>query len=190
MIIGQNVKQKIFITLAVLFFNTSIEANNFDAKQCALIENSNTRLDCYDGLFKESSYANEIPITSTSKATTESRQNTQKDLSPSPREINITELQLEKKKERIDEEKTFGFKRKKIEAPKPLKSKIIKVEKLNSYKLNIILDNGQIWRTVESIYKIKVRKNQEITITKDLIFNGYILRVNDRKIALRVRRIK
>ena len=183
-------KQKKFIILAVLFFNTSIEANNLDAKQCALIENSNVRLNCYDSLFKESSYTNEIPITSTSKVSTESSQNTQKDYSSSPRETNITQPQAEKKKERIDEEKTFGLKIKKIEVPKPLKSKIIKIKKLNSYKLNITLENGQIWRTVESIYKVKVRQNQEITITKDLIFNGYILRVNDRKIALRVRRIK
>ena len=68
-------------------------------------------------------------------------------------------------------------------------AKIIKINKLGSFKLDIYLDNGQVWRTVESIYKVRIKKSQEVYITKAAI-SGYIMKITDKKIALRVNRVR
>jgi hypothetical protein len=116
-------------------------------------------------------------------------QNSQRYYRPPPRNINVKPLQPPAKVEN-----SLGDTKRLIEEPKTEKdskvaAKIISVKQLASYKLDITLDNGQVWRTVESIYKIKIKKFQDVIISEAL-FGADILKVVDRKIALRVRRVK
>ena len=66
---------------------------------------------------------------------------------------------------------------------------IVSVKKTGNYKIDITLDNGQVWRSVESVYnRLPVKKSQKVIISKAAI-SGHILRVTGKKVAIRVRKI-
>ena len=67
---------------------------------------------------------------------------------------------------------------------------IVSVKKTGNYKIDITLDNGQVWRSLDSVYKrLPVKKSQKVTISKAVI-SGHILRVTGKKVAIRVRKIR
>jgi len=53
----------------------------------------------------------------------------------------------------------------------------------------IVLENGQSWISVEKIRRVRLKKGQTVEISEGFI-SGYSLKVVDKKIALRVKRIK
>ena len=67
--------------------------------------------------------------------------------------------------------------------------KIVKIKKLADLRLDVTLENGQKWRSVEKIRQVRLKPNQEITISEGFV-SGYVLKVIDKKISIRVRRIK
>tara|TARA_Y100000817_G_scaffold45907_1_gene32056 strand:- start:3398 stop:3766 length:369 start_codon:yes stop_codon:yes gene_type:complete len=98
-----------------------------------------------------------------------------------------------KKEKEIKEERKrrFGLPKKQETAEEKIeiRDKIIKVTQLNSLRLDITLDNGQKWRSVEKIRQIRLKPGQEIIISEGFI-SGYALKVVGKKISIRVRRIK
>ena len=67
--------------------------------------------------------------------------------------------------------------------------KISEVKKLADLRLDVILENGQKWRSVEKIRQVRLKANQNVVISEGFI-SGYVLKVVDKKISIRVRRIK
>ena len=55
--------------------------------------------------------------------------------------------------------------------------------------MDVILENGQKWRSVEKIRQVRLKANQKVVISEGFI-SGYVLKVVDKKISIRVRRIK
>ena len=111
--------------------------------------------------------------------------------------INNDIIVEEKKSEEITvqeyEEKNFGLstKLRQKEQVEELKivSKIESVSQRLNLQLIIILENGQIWQSVEKIRDIRLRDGYEVEI-KEGFMSGYTLRVPGKKIKLRVRRQK
>ncbi len=58
-------------------------------------------------------------------------------------------------------------------------------QKLN----NFVLENGQKWRSVEKIRRVRIKPGQQITVSEGFV-SGYVLKVVDKKISIRVKRIK
>ena len=100
----------------------------------------------------------------------------------------ITPKKIEAIKTDEQKKKDFG-----MEKPKEYKSitaKILDVNKRGNYKIYISLDNDQVWRSVESVYdRAPVRKGQTVTISEAYV-SGYIMKVEGKKVSLRVRRAK
>ena len=93
--------------------------------------------------------------------------------------------------EKEERKRRFGLPKKQETAEEKIeiRDKIIKVTQLNSLRLDITLDNGQKWRSVEKIRQIRLKPGQEIIISEGFI-SGYALKVVGKKISIRVRRIK
>ena len=88
----------------------------------------------------------------------------------------------------------FGLPKKLIEDSKKisLKARITSVKQLSNKKVNIQLDNGQTWRTVETLNRgelSKLKGSNDIEINEALI-SGFVLKVEGKKLSIRVRRIK
>ena len=114
-----------------------------------------------------------------------------------PNEIDLSQEnqkpEVVKKEKEIKEERKrrFGLPKKQETAEEKIeiRAMIIKVNQLNSLRLDITLDNGQKWRSVEKIRHIRLKPGQEIIISEGFI-SGYALKVVGKKISIRVRRIK
>ena len=68
-------------------------------------------------------------------------------------------------------------------------SNILSVSQKLDLKLIIILENNQIWQTVEKIRDIRLKDGYKAEISEGFL-SGYALRVPEKKIKLRVRRLK
>ena len=88
-----------------------------------------------------------------------------------------------------DQVKDFGLTKKQKKEVLEITSKISKLKLLNSYNLLVVLDNGQTWRSVEKIRRVRLKEGQTVTISEGFV-SGYSLKVVDKKIAIRVKRIK
>ena len=148
------------VFFAGLFF-LSINAFSYDSdiQNCIDISDPSTRLSCYDAIFQKNKSIEEVVITA---------------------------KKIEAIKTDDQQNKDFG-----MEKPKEYTSitaKILDVNKRGNYKIYITLDNDQVWRSVESIYdRVSVRKGQTVTISEAYI-SGYIMKVEGKKVSLRVRR--
>jgi len=148
------------VFFAGLFF-LSINAFSYDSdiQNCIDISDPSTRLSCYDAIFQKNKSIEEVVIT--------------------PKKIEAIKTDDQQNKD-------FG-----MEKPKEYTSitaKILDVNKRGNYKIYITLDNDQVWRSVESIYdRVSVRKGQTVTISEAYI-SGYIMKVEGKKVSLRVRR--
>jgi len=148
------------VFFAGLFF-LSINAFSYDSdiQNCIDISDPSTRLSCYDAIFQKNKSIEEVVIT--------------------PKKIEAI---------KTDEQQNKDFGMEKPKEYTSITAKILDVNKRGNYKIYITLDNDQVWRSVESIYdRVSVRKGQTVTISEAYI-SGYIMKVEGKKVSLRVRR--
>lgn len=129
---------------------------------CKSIEDDQKRLSCFDNL--DSSF-NQTVMTKTN-----SNEKLNKTAVPE-KEIN----------------KDFGLPSERDNYEK-IVSKIETLRNPNKQKLYFTLTNGQTWRSVENIRRVQFKVGQEVEITEGFI-SGYKLKVLNKKLSLRVRRI-
>ena len=141
-----------------------------EIEDCIQIEEDTKRLECYDNFF-----LNKDNIAISNKV------------------IIVEKEKLKEITEQEYEEKNFGLstKLRQKEQVEELKivSKIESVSQRLNLQLIIILENGQIWQSVEKIRDIRLRDGYEVEI-KEGFLSGYTLRVPGKKIKIRVRRQK
>tara|TARA_B100001057_G_C22719527_1_gene899148 strand:- start:521 stop:1000 length:480 start_codon:yes stop_codon:yes gene_type:complete len=158
---------KYLLTIFFVFLCTYTNAN---IENCSVIEDDKERLDCYDSFFidKDNILTNNNDIILADKKSEE-----------------LTASEYEKK--------NFGLpakaRQKKVDEELKIVSKIETVSQRLNLQLIIILENGQIWQSVEKIREIRLRDGQDVEI-KEGFLSGYTLRVPGKKIKLRVRRQK
>ena len=156
-----------------LLITISIFASTYsfsEIENCIQIEEDTKRLECYDNFF-----LNKDNIAISNKV------------------IIVEKEKLKEITEQEYEEKNFGLstKLRQKEQVEELKivSKIESVSQRLNLQLIIILENGQIWQSVEKIRDIRLRDGYEVEI-KEGFLSGYTLRVPGKKIKIRVRRQK
>ena len=157
---------KYFLTIVFLLSINSLSAK---VEECVKIKDDTTRLECFDRLFlnkKDIEKANEVIIEQEEKQIKESESYEQKNFG-----LSIKQRQKDSKEEL------------------KINSKILSVSQKLNLQLVIILENGQIWQSVEKIRDIRLRDGFEVEITEGFL-SGYTLRVPGKKIKIRVRRQK
>ena len=154
---------ELLIVFAVLvFISNPVLSQSPDVQKCIDINDPSKRLDCYDKLFQSAEATNTSNISNkVDKA------------------VNIEEAK---------NSEDYG-----LDKPKgqlSITSKIISVKKRGSFKIYIVLENGQTWRSVKDIYdRNPVKQGETITISEGFL-SGHIMRVEGSKVSLRVRRVK
>ena len=157
---------KYLLTIVFLFSINSLSAK---VEECVKIKEDTARLDCFDRLFldkKDIAEANEVIIEQEEKQIIENESYEQKNFG----------LSIKQRQKDTEEELKIN-------------SKILSVSQKLNFQLVIILENGQIWQSVEKIRDIRLRDGFEVEITEGFL-SGYTLRVPGKKIKIRVRRQK
>ena len=164
-----------YLLTLLLLVSSFIFSSEEEAKECADIEDTTQRLSCYDSLFAPQQIEEPELVITQKKQEVEI-----------PKQDN--EIKKEAKKER---ERRFGLPKRleKEEDKIEITDKILEVKKLADLRLDVILENGQKWRSVEKIRQVRLKANQKVVISEGFI-SGYVLKVVDKKISIRVRRIK
>ncbi len=167
-------KKIIFSSFAALSFFSFLYADVI-ANNCTQISNDEKRLACYDSIFLEEPKEGEVErIIQIDK--------------PQPKILQKDSPPQVKAREE------FGLPKKLIEDSKKisLKARIVSVKQLSNKKVSVQLDNGQTWRTVEALNRgqlSKLKGSNNIEINEALI-SGFVLKVEGKKLSIRVRRIK
>jgi len=161
-----------YLLLALLLSSSFLFSKEKDVMNCVNIEDPTVRLNRYDSIFKEDKTI-EDPLL-IEPAITETKT-----------EIQAQEVELTKK------ERRFGLPVRvdKSNDDFQIKDKISKVSHLASLRVDFTLENGQKWRSVEKIRRVRVKPGQEITVSEGFV-SGFVLKVVDKKISIRVKRIK
>ena len=155
--------------LLTIVFLLSINSLSAKVEECVKIKDDTARLECFDSLFldkKDIDEANEVIIEQEEKQIIENESYEQKNFG-----LSIKQRQKDSKEEL------------------KINSKILSVSQKLNFQLVIILENGQIWQSVEKIRDIRLRDGFEVEITEGFL-SGYTLRVPGKKIKIRVRRQK
>jgi len=155
--------------LLTIVFLLSINSLSAKVEECVKIKDDTARLECFDRLFldkKDIEEANEVIIEQDEKQIIENESYEQKNFG-----LSIKQRQKDSKEEL------------------KINSKILSVSQKLNFQLVIILENGQIWQSVEKIRDIRLRDGFEVEITEGFL-SGYTLRVPGKKIKIRVRRQK
>ena len=155
--------------LLTIVFSLSINSLSAKVEECVKIKDDTARLECFDSLFldkKDIDEANEVIIEQDEKQIIENESYEQKNFG-----LSIKQRQKDSKEEL------------------KINSKILSVSQKLNFQLVIILENGQIWQSVEKIRDIRLRDGFEVEITEGFL-SGYTLRVPGKKIKIRVRRQK
>ena len=155
--------------LLTIVFLLSINSLSAKVEECVKIKEDTARLECFDSLFldkKDIDEANEVIIEKEEKQIIENESYEQKNFG-----LSIKQRQKDSKEEL------------------KINSKILSVSQKLNFQLVIILENGQIWQSVEKIRDIRLRDGFEVEITEGFL-SGYTLRVPGKKIKIRVRRQK
>ena len=155
--------------LLTIVFLLSINSLSAKVEECVKIKDDTARLECFDSLFldkKDIEEANEVIIEQDEKQIIENESYEQKNFG-----LSIKQRQKDSKEEL------------------KINSKILSVSQKLNFQLIIILENGQIWQSVEKIRDIRLRDGFEVEITEGFL-SGYTLRVPGKKIKIRVRRQK
>ena len=167
-------KKIIFSSFAALSFFSFLHADAI-ANDCTQISNDKKRLACYDSIFVEKPKERVVErIIEIDK--------------PPPKILTKDSPPQVKAKEE------FGLPKKLIEDSKKisLKARIVSVKQLSNKKVSVQLNNGQTWRTVEALNRgqlSKLKGSNNIEINEALI-SGFVLKVEGKKLSIRVRRIK
>ena len=154
---------ELLIVFAVLvFISNPVLSQSPNVQKCLDINDPSKRLDCYDKLFQSAEVNNTSNISN------------KVDKAEKIEEAkNSNDYGLDKPKEQLS-----------------ITSKIISVKKRGSFKIYIVLENGQTWRSVKDIYdRNPVKQGEAITISEGFL-SGHIMRVEGNKVSLRVRRVK
>ena len=155
--------------LLTIVFLLSINSLSAKVEECVKIKDDTARLECFDSLFldkKDIEETNEVIIEQDEKQIIENESYEQKNFG-----LSIKQRQKDSKEEL------------------KINSKILSVSQKLNFQLVIILENGQIWQSVEKIRDIRLRDGFEVEITEGFL-SGYTLRVPGKKIKIRVRRQK
>ena len=164
-----------YLLTLLLLASPFISSSEEEAKECADIEDTTQRLSCYDSLFAPQQIINSKIVVTQKK-----------------QEVEIAKSDKEIKKEvKKERERRFGLPKRleKEEEKVEIRDQIINVKKLADLRLEVTLENGQKWRSVEKIRQVRLKANQKVVISEGFI-SGYVLKVVDNKISIRVRRIK
>tara|TARA_B100000287_G_scaffold125684_1_gene117841 strand:- start:1105 stop:1626 length:522 start_codon:yes stop_codon:yes gene_type:complete len=152
----------LILFIGSIFFGTPVSSQNLDIQNCASIIDPTARLSCYDAYFLETQ-------------TTDQPEHAQK-------------TPIVKKKLDTSNENNYGLE--KQEDDLSITAKITNVTKTSNYKIYIDLDNKQTWRSVKDIYdRIQIKEGQTVSISKGFV-SGYVMKVEGKKVSLRVRRVK
>ena len=195
-------KLKAIFCMGIFVFSSSSLSNEKSIEECAKIEDPAVRLKCYDNIFL-SSAPQDMNETPPSMETAESYykpppnkiilepiKSTEPSIELKEAQIKIQETEEELEKVKSELKKAQKIEKQLREVDKDVIGTIVNVKKVGNYKIDITLDNGQVWRSVESIYKrLPVKKSQKVTISK-AVFSGHILKVSGKKVAMRVRKIR
>lgn len=156
---------KLFIFLLFFVYSKFLFS---DVRDCVLIEDDEKRLGCYDDYFD-------------------------KKYTLTPNESNsLNEINEETSDSTAQDIESFGLPKEANSQTKEefkVISNILSVSQKLDLKLIIILENDQIWQSVEKIRNIRLKDGYTAEISKGFL-SGYALRVPEKKIKLRVRRLK
>ena len=203
-------KLKTIFCIGMFAFSSFSFSNEKSIAECAKIEDPNLRLKCYDSFLlssppqekKVSSPPQEKKVSAPSmekaenyykpppnKITIEPIQSVEPSQELKQAQIKIQETESELKKVKSELKKAQEIEKQLRKEDKDVLGTIVSVRKTGNYKIDITLDNGQVWRSVESVYnRLPVKKSQKVIISKAAI-SGHILRVTGKKVAIRVRKI-
>ena len=147
--------------LLTIVFSLSINSLSAKVEECVKIKDDTDRLECFDSLFldkKDIDEANEVIIEKEDKQIIENESYEQKNFG----------LSIKQRQKDTEEELKIN-------------SKILSVSQKLNFQLVIILENGQIWQSVEKIRDIRLRDGFEVEITEGFL-SGYTLRVPGKKL--------
>ena len=158
---------KRYFLFILIGFGSAIYSENSTIEDCIKIEENEKRLACFDLVTK-----------SANKITEE------------PEAAKVSKSQRKTIAQKVKEQvKNFGLTKKEKKEVLEITSKITRLKLQNNYNLLVVLDNGQTWRSVEKIRRVRLKEGQTVTISEGFV-SGYSLKVVDKKIAIRVKRIK
>ena len=158
---------KRYLLFILIGFGSAIYSENSTIEDCIKIEENEKRLACFDLVTK-----------SENKITSE------------PEAAKVSKSQKKTIAQRVkDQVKDFGLTKKEKKEVLEITSKITRLKLQNNYNLLVVLDNGQTWRSVEKIRRVRLKEGQTVKISEGFV-SGYSLKVVDKKIAIRVKRIK
>ena len=158
---------KRYFLFILIGFGSAIYSENSTIKDCIKIEDNEKRLVCFD-LVTQAAVKNikkpevAIPIKTQRKTIAQKLK---------------------------DQVKDFGLTKKQRKEVLEITSIITRLKLQNNYNLLVVLENGQTWRSVEKIRRVRLKEGQTVTISEGFV-SGYSLKVVDKKIAIRVKRIK
>ena len=151
----------IFLLFGLFLISLPATSNDSALQKCIDTDDSSERLSCFDEFFKENKTMQQASVI------------------PKKQEVTKTDER---------DNKNYGLAKQKDAFS--LSAKILKVNKRGSYKIYINLDNNQIWRSVKDIYdRTPVNNGQTVSISEGF-FGGYVMKVEGKKVSLRVIRIK
>ena len=158
---------KRYFLFILIGFGSAIYSENSTIEDCIKIEENEKRLACFD------------------LATQAANKNTEE-----PEVAKVSKSQRKTIAQKVKEQvKNFGLTKKEKKEVLEITSKITRLKLQNNYNLLVVLDNGQTWRSVEKIRRVRLKEGQTVTISEGFV-SGYSLKVVDKKIAIRVKRIK
>tara|TARA_B100000676_G_scaffold46713_1_gene45355 strand:- start:816 stop:1322 length:507 start_codon:yes stop_codon:yes gene_type:complete len=161
-----------YLLFISLLCSTLLFSNEEKITNCTDIEDPSERLNCYDSLFRKEEIREDTVLIKPIETETKP-------------EIQVKAIEQTKK------ERSFGLP---VRADKSnddfqIRDKISKVSQLASLRVDFVLENGQKWRSIEKIRRVRIKPGQEITVSEGFV-SGYVLKVVDKKISIRVKRIK
>ena len=158
---------KRYLLFILIGFGSAIYSENSTIEDCIKIEENEKRLACFD-----------LVTEAANKITEE------------PEAAKISKSQRKTIAQKVkDQVKDFGLTKKEKKEVLEITSKITRLKLQNNYNLLVVLDNGQTWRSVEKIRRVRLKEGQTVKISEGFV-SGYSLKVVDKKIAIRVKRIK
>ena len=158
---------KRYFLFILIGFGSAIYSENSTIEDCIKIEENEKRLACFD-----------LVTESANKITEE------------PQAAKVSKSQRKTITQKVkDQVKDFGLTKKEKKEVLEITSKITRLKLQNNYNLLVVLDNGQTWRSVEKIRRVRLKEGQTVKISEGFV-SGYSLKVVDKKIAIRVKRIK
>ena len=194
-------KLKAIFCIGMFALSSFSFSNEKSIEECAKIEDPTLRLKCYDSFLlssapqekkesapsmeKAENYYKPPP----NKIIIEPIQSAEPSQELKQAQIKIQETESELKKVKSELKKAQEIEKQLRKEDKDVLGTIVSVRKTGNYKIDITLDNGQVWRSVESVYnRLPVKKSQKVIISK-AVFSGHILKVTGKKVAIRVRKI-